>query len=477
MIQRSALRAKRKPSLMEQLDRYSTRMLSITALHVFYALMIVYIDPLTYSGKIVLFSFLSAMTLWIATKIPAGLVAVGVLAFAILMRASEPELLYSSLSEEVVWLMVGSFIIGEAVKQSGLAERFSRMILTSGHSVLGRLASLLVLSAFFIPSTSGRAALSIPIIKQLRHSISKQENEALAIMAPVIILMSTSATLIGTGSHLIGIGLLEASAGETISFVQWLVWSVPFTVTVTLLSYYVMKWQLWPKRARNDESLIIEETRIEPLKEKEKKTVWLIGLIAMAWMTEELHGYDLGFTTIVGALLFMLPRFGIMTWNQGVKSVSWNLILFVAAAAALGTLLVEAGVVVWLEREIMSILHLFTQMPEWFMVVVILLVTTTSHLYITSHTTRAIVFIPSLILFGQAINANVTSVVFLSLIGMNYCVTFPVSSKALLIFYEEGEVSYEAKDLLKISLYLLPLYIIVMLLFYFTYWSWTGLSI
>ena len=477
MMQRSALRAKRKPWLTEQLDRYSTRMLSITALHVLYALMIVFINPLTYSGKVVLFSFLSAMTLWIATKIPAGLVAIGVLVFVILMKASEPELLYSSLSEEVVWLMIGSFMIGEAVKQSGLAERFSRKILNSGHSVLSRLTSLLLLSAFFIPSTSGRAALSLPIIKQLQPSFSKQENEALAIMSPVIILMSTSATLIGAGSHIIGVELLETAAGETISFLQWLVWSVPFTVTITFLSYYVIKWRLWPKETRNNESLVIEETRLEPLNEREKKTVWLIGLIAMAWVTEGIHGYDLGFTTIVGALLFMIPRFGVMTWKQGVKSVSWNLILFVAAAAALGTLLVEAGVVVWLEQEIMGILHLFTQMPEWFMVIVILLATTTSHLYITSHTTRAIIFIPSLILFGEAINANVTSFVFLSLIGMNYCVTFPVSSKALLLFYEEDDVSYEAKDLLKISLYLLPLYIAVMLLFYFTYWSWTGLSI
>lgn len=477
MLQRSALRAKRKPWLMEQLDMCSTRALSILALIVLYALIITFIDSLTYSGKIALFAFLSAMTLWVATKIPAGLVAIGILVFVILMKASTPELLYASLSEEVVWLMIGSFMIGEAVKRSGLAERFSRMVLRSGRSVLSRFTSILLLSAFFIPSTSGRAALSMPMMKQMRFSFSKKENEALVMMAPVIILMSTSATLIGAGSHVIGVGLLETAAGETISFVQWLVWSVPFTVTITFLSFYMMKWRLWPKKEAHEEKISIEETGSEPLSEKEKKTAWLVGIIAAAWMTESLHGYELGFTTIVGALLFMLPRYGVMTWKQGVQSVSWNLILFVAAAAALGTLLVTSGVVEWLDREIMGILGVFTQMPEWLIVIVILLVTTTSHLYITSHTTRAIVFIPSLILFGQAIDGDVSSIVFLSLIGMNYCVTFPVSSKALLLFYEEGDLSYEAKDLLKMSLYLLPLYITVMLLFYFTYWSWTGLSI
>ncbi|MET1030402.1 SLC13 family permease, partial [Domibacillus tundrae] len=277
MMQRSALRAKRKPWLMEQLDMCSTRALSILALIVLYALIITFIDSLTYSGKIALFAFLSAMTLWVATKIPAGLVAIGILVFVILMKASTPELLYASLSEEVVWLMIGSFMIGEAVKRSGLAERFSRMVLRSGRSVLSRFTSILLLSAFFIPSTSGRAALSMPMMKQMRFSFSQKENEALAMMAPVIILMSTSATLIGAGSHVIGVGLLETAAGETISFVQWLVWSVPFTVTITFLSFYMMKWRLWPKKEAHEEKISIEETGSEPLSEKEKKTAWLVG--------------------------------------------------------------------------------------------------------------------------------------------------------------------------------------------------------
>ena len=55
--------------------------------------------------------------------------------------------------------------------------------------------------------------------------------------------------------------------------------------------------------------------------------------------------------------------------------------------------------------------------------------------------------------------------------------TFPVSSKALLLFYEEGEISYDAGMLLKISAILMPMYILVMMVFYFTYWQWTGLQL
>ena len=190
------------------------------------------------------------MTLWITTKIPAGFVAIALIVFIIIMNAGEPELLYHSLSEEVVWLMVGSFIIGEAVKQSGLAERLTLSILSKSNkknNVLLGICSVLFASAFFIPSTSGRAALSMPIINQLSQKFSTKEQSVLAILAPVIILMSTSATLIGAGSHLIGIGLLESTVDQSISYIQWFIWGVPFAIVITLLSFFIIKWMLWPK--------------------------------------------------------------------------------------------------------------------------------------------------------------------------------------------------------------------------------------
>jgi anion transporter len=446
-------------------------------------IVVVLIDALDYRAKISLFAFLSAMTLWITTKIPAGFVAITLIVFIILMNAGEPDLLYHSLSEEVVWLMIGSFIIGEAVKESGLAERLTLWILSKfnkkSNMLLG-LSSVLFASAFFIPSTSGRAALSMPIMNQLSQKFSTKEQSVLAILAPVIILMSTSATLIGAGSHLIGIGLLESTVDQSISYIQWLIWGVPFAIVITFLSFFLIKWMLWPRDGlREIENVQTKEKTMckKQINGEEKKTVILILFLIVGWVTESIHGYDIAFTTMIGAILIMMPNYGIISWKQGMNSVSWNLIVFVAAATALGKVLVDTGIVKWIEKEMLGVLHLFIGAPEWLIVLIILLVTVTSHLYITSHTTRAIVFIPGLLLFGETIGVNPSTVVFLSLIGMNYCVTVPVSSKALLLFYEEGEISYDASNLLKISTILMPFYILVMMLFYFSYWKWTGMHL
>ncbi|WP_077247751.1 SLC13 family permease [Bacillus sp. FJAT-27225] len=483
MITRIEKQTEKNNRFIQWINQLSTRSLVIVSLHVLILVFIVMIDGLDYEAKISLFAFLSAMTLWITTKIPAGFVAISLIMFIIIMGAENPSLLYDSLSEEVVWLMLGSFIVGEAVKQSQLAERLTGFILRKCHkksNVLLGISSILFASVFFIPSTSGRAALSIPIIQQLSVKFSTKEQKVLAILAPVIILMSTSATLIGAGSHLIGIGLLESTVDQTISFSRWFILGVPFALVISLISLIIIKWILWPKNELGKtENVQMEEGMMvkRPISRKEKKIIILMALLIVGWTTERIHGYDIAFITMIGAILVMTPNYGMISWKQGVKSVSWNLILFVAAATALGKVLVDTGAVKWIETKMIHVLYLFIGAPEWLLVLIILLLTVSSHLYITSHTTRAIVFIPSLILFSETIGVNPLTVVFLSLIGMNYCVTVPVSSKALLLFYEEGEISYDASNLLKISAILMPLYILIMMLFYFTYWKWAGLQL
>ena len=477
-------RNKRKKNLLKtKIQSMPKKILIIIAIHIFFMITVMFIQNLDYSGKVALFAFLSAMTLWVTTKISAGWVAITLIMFIIVMNAAEPDLLYNSLSEKVVWLMIGAFIIGEAVKNSGLAERLTAYILNKSDKkenvVLG-LSSVLFATAFFIPSTSGRAALSMPIMKQLSQKFSSKEKNILAIIAPVVILMSTSATLIGAGSHLIGIGFLESTAGESISYIQWLLWGAPFALVVTFLSLVVIKMMLWPRDS--EEQIVSErsgETIIltEPFEKDEQKTLILILFLIIGWMTESLHGLDIELITIIGAIIFMIPNYGIITWKQGMNAVSWNLVMFVAAATALGKVLVDTGIVDWMENEMISFLHLFVGAPDWLIVLMILVVTVTSHLYITSHTTRAIVFIPGLILFSELIGVNPSTVVFLSLIGMNYCVTVPVSSKALLLFYEEGDISFDARNLVKLSTVLMPLYIFIIMLFYFTFWQWTGMHL
>lgn len=440
-------------------------------------------DGISYDAKVTLVVFMMALILWVATSLPIGYVAICSLLMLILFNAAEEELLYTSLSSEIIWMIIGAFIIGEGFRSSGLSERVTYFILNkannTNHILFYLLLALLPLS-FIIPSTSGRAALMQPIVKDISLQLkSVRQKEVLALFVPVIILLTTSSSLVGAGSHLIGIELLEANSGEGISYVEWLIWGLPFSIFVSLVTFIVFITFFSKSLTYKNNGTVMKEneSEIQSYSMTEKKTIYILGVLIILWLTESIHKVDIGFITILGAAVFMAPKLGVITWKQGLHSVSWNLILFVAAATALGKQLVQTGAVHWIEKGVFQLLQFFDFIPSWGLICLIIFVSITSHLYITSHTARAVVMIPGIIVLSYSLQLDTQAIVFLSLVGMNYCLTFPVSSKALLIYYEDEECRYSANDLTRINLILMPIYFLLMLIFLCTYWNWTGLIV
>src|SRR5699024_7722063 len=116
----------KKNTFFDFINRLSTRLKIIIAIHILFAIFILSIDNLDYAAKVSIVAFLSAMTLWVATKAHAGYVAVSLIVLIVFMNAGEPELLYHSFGEEVIGLMIGAFIMGEAINNAGLADTFSQ---------------------------------------------------------------------------------------------------------------------------------------------------------------------------------------------------------------------------------------------------------------------------------------------------------------------------------------------------------------
>ena len=60
---------------------------------------------------------------------------------------------------------------------------------------------------------------------------------------------------------------------------------------------------------------------------------------------------------------------------------------------------------------------------------------------------------------------------------MDYCLTFPVSSKALLLYAEIDDDTFEPPDLLRLSAVLLPAHVPLIIVFYYGYWQFVGLTL
>jgi di/tricarboxylate transporter len=211
-----------------------------------------------------------------------------------------------------------------------------------------------------------------------------------------------------------------------------------------------------------------------PLTPAEWRTVAVVvGMVAL-WLSEGWHGLEIATVTVVGALVLTMPGLGVLSWKDGLKAVSWNLVIFVGAALVLGRALIDTGAAQWIIDRVLVASGLRGAESPLLIVVALAFVTLTSHIYMTSHTARAAALVPPLLYLASSLGA---ALVFLGTVGMNYCLTFPVSSKALLMFQELEEETYQPPDLLKLSAVLLLVHLALMVLFYYAYWRWVGLAL
>jgi anion transporter len=431
-------------------------------------------------ARLALFAFGGAAILWTFTALNAAYVALGAALFLSLSGAIKQDDLFEALEADVIWLMIGAFILGAAVQTSGLAARMIRAV--AGRdvrvgSLIWRITAALIPLAFLIPSTSGRAAVVLPMFHRLADAAGDRRiTRALALLFPAIILVSSISSLVGAGSHLIANELLSEVADREIGFGQWMIWGLPFGIAASLATGWVIGRLFLDANTRGRVVTVGGQART-PLSGEEWRTLAVIAGMLGLWTCEGLHRLEIATVAIAGAFLLTAPGFGVISWKAGLKAVSWNLILFVGAALVLGEALIETGAAKWLIETMLAASGLAQGGSPLVVISGLALFTLTSHIYLTSHAARASALIPPLLYLAGALDLDLVAVMFIATVGMDYCLTFPVSSKALLVFQESERETWVPADLLRLSAVMLPIHALLMIGFYFLYWRYTGLSL
>jgi len=439
------------------------------------------------SARTALFVFGLAVVLWSTTSINAAYVALAAVVLLVLAGGASQEKLFSALASDVVWLMIGAFVLGAAVQGTGLAARLTGLVTRRARTV-GQMFWLVTTAlwplTFLIPSTSGRAAVALPVFHSLGAAAGgdARVTRAMALLIPTVILVTTVGALTGAGSHLVANDLLERVAGRRVSFLQWILYGLPFAVAAGYMSCAVVLWMFVPAEvrgrplARAIAGAAGDGAGERPLTRAEKVTLLITAAMVVLWLTEPWHKVEIATVSVIGALALTVPFGGVVTWKEGLKAVSWDLVVFVGAALVLGNALIETGAADWIIKQLFAASGLTGGRSTLLVLLGLALISLTSHIYMTSHAARAAALVPPLLYLGQALELDPVAVMFIGTVGMDYCLTFPVSSKALLMFQGVDGETFRPADLLRLSAVLLVAHAALIVLFYFAYWRFVGLA-
>ena len=187
-------------------------------------------------------------------KVRSDIVALCALIALLVFQILTPDEALSGFSNSVVIMMIGLFVVGGAIFQTGLAKMISSRILKLAGTSEIRLFLLVMLVTSAIGafvSNTGTVALMLPIVVSLAMSAGMNPSRLLMPLA-FASSMGGMMTLIGTPPNLVIQNTLTSAGLEPLSFFSFLPVGIVCVIVGTLVLMPLSKWFLSKKGQKDD---------------------------------------------------------------------------------------------------------------------------------------------------------------------------------------------------------------------------------
>ncbi|MEE3852955.1 SLC13 family permease [Gordonia sp. LSe1-13] len=438
---------------------------------------------------VTLLVFVVAVWMWIFAPVDDTSIALGAALALVVVGAVDTETFTETLGSELIWLMVGAFVIAAAITASGLSARLSARVLTWARTprhLVHLVTFALLITTFAIPSTSGRAAIALPVFLALAKVLRDRARLVLclALVFPAVILFSAIGSLLGAGAHLITSQILDTTVGSGIDYLTWAMLGLPLAILWSHLAAEVALWiftdhaeRATPLRITREAVGAITAAPIHgPFSTPQRRLLWILGVVIALWCTESVHGLSPAIVAMLGALVATAPAVGATTMPAAVKTIPWTLLLFMAATIALGVALSETVAAQWLADQAFGSIRDQGPAGAISFVVVVVVISLAAHLVMQSRSARSAVLVPIVVATAPLVGVDPAAAAFISTAAAGFCITLTSSAKPVAMFAASETVpGYDSRHLLSLTAVLAP--ISLGLLLAFAFWVWPALGL
>lgn len=360
---------------------------------------------------------------WMSEAVPIAAASLVPLAFLPLFGVlSDKTAVAQSFGHPLILLLLGGFLLSKGMEKSGVHRRLAigMVRLCGGGSgkglILGFMLAAAILSMWI--SNTATCLMLLPIGLAVMEGIREDGHSTARVAAPLMMGIAYAANIgglgtpIGTPPNLVFIEQYAKLTGNTMTFTGWMKVGIPVVITMIPLMW------LWLSRGLGGAQKI-QLPDCGPWRIAEKRTLWVFGFTALAWMTRmepfggwsawlELPGANDASVAFVGTLLLFCISDGsgregdagrLLDWKTAVQ-IPWGILLLFSSGICLATGFSESGLSAMAANGLSGI----GTLPVLGMIVVICLVMTFLT-EITSNTASTILMMP--ILGAAAVAAGI----------------------------------------------------------------------
>lgn len=410
------------------------------------------------SNALMLGIFIAGIILWITESFPNYLTSLIIIISLVLTGVLPEKKAYAELGNPVMWLNIMSFVLASMLVATGVAKRFALWFIlkfgkNAGTIFLSFMVINIVLSAF-ISATTAKAAILLPIFMVIAAIYGAQGGDqrnnfgrSIVLQNLLYINIGASGFLTGSGANLLAAALIGGAIGGNVFFSDWMMAMFPIMLIMMLIGYWFAMRVFFPLKPSERlpqieggmERLRSEYAKLGKVSFQEKKSVVIFLLILAFWSTDKLHGISPTAVAFVGAIIALLPRIGILQWNE--VDIPWHLMLFSAGAYALGAGFAETDLPSISVNAFFDHIGIGNQTPFWVLYLLLTGVMVFSALLFESKTMRAMIFVPIAIGVAGRFGLSIVSLALPVAFMIEHVYVLPFNSKPAALLYETDHYS------------------------------------
>ncbi|MBC7789775.1 MAG: anion permease [Anaerolineae bacterium] len=272
-------------------------------------------------------AWVPTVILWISTPLLLGGFGAEFQPHEVLAWSADPILI----------LFLGGFSLAAAARLQGADQVVASLTLRGSQGRPRRLVALTALATAGLSmwmSNIAAAAMMLGALQPILDGEPKESRIRRAVLLAVVLGANVGgiATPIGSGPN--GIAMAAVSKHQSIGFIEWMVFGVPLTLGLLLLSVGGMIVWLRPSGA----------TPVMSSPERPSgrlgSLAFVIGGTVILWLSEPVHGIP-AWVVAIGTIIVLLAS-RLLRWSD-VLNLDWSTLLLIAGGIGLGALLDHSG--------------------------------------------------------------------------------------------------------------------------------------
>ena len=440
--------------------------------HKLEGLQVEYVNGLSPKAKRFLAVLAMLVFLFVAEPIPLEITAICIGVFLVIMGISDVKDAWAPYMHPVVVFIMCCLIFAISLDKAGLTKRLGYFIIKKAGNSVTKFTFIIAISLGMASSfMHDAAACAIGIVTMLplmrAANIEPHSNTAKFMMLSLPFACSSGGmgTLVGGGRSMVAAAFLIEFTGIEITFFDWIKYAMPAAILTVPVAVGVV-WLIFRpdpkyKLPQFDEAM----AAWSPI---EKRTLLIIGIAFILWLTKGIHGIDYSVTGMLGVAALVLA--GMLEWEDIHNNLEWGTALFIfGGGISLGLAMGTSGAAAYFA-------HLFFPLVQgggWLVLFIGVGVFGALVTNAMANVAAAALILPIVIPMAQLEGVNPTILALCLGMATSFAMLLVIGCPPNAIAYSYRY--FKASDLTKAGLVATPVLLVVLILTAAVWWKILGL--